>query len=58
MSFLQHLTHASANTLGFSNAAGVILHSKEAANTVADRYTTAVLKKIATNTWFLVGNLS
>jgi hypothetical protein len=58
MSFLQHLTHASANTLGFSNAAGVILHSKEAANTVADRFTTAVLKKIATNTWFLVGNLS
>jgi hypothetical protein len=58
MSFLQHLTHASANTLGFSNAAGVILHSKEAANTVADRFTTAVIKKIATNTWFLVGNLS
>jgi len=58
MSFLQHLTHASANTLGFSNAAGVILHSKEAANTVADRFTTAVLKKLATNTWILAGSLS
>ena len=58
MSFLQHLTHASANTLGFSNAAGVILHSKEAANTVADRFTTAVLKKLATNTWVLAGSLS
>ena len=57
-SFLQHLTHASANTLGFSNAAGVILHSKEAANTVADRFTTAVLKKLATNTWVLAGSLS
>ena len=58
MSFLQHLTHASANTLGFSNAAGVTLYSKEAANTVADRFTTAVLKKLATNTWVLAGNLS
>ena len=58
MSFLQHLTHASANTLGFSNAAGVSLHSKEAANTVADRFTTAVLKKLATNTWVLAGSLS
>ena len=58
MSFLQHLTHASANTLGFSNAAGVILHSKEAANTVADRFATAVLKKLATNTWILAGSLS
>jgi len=58
MSFLQHLTHASANTLGFSNAAGVTLHSKEAANTVADRFTTAVLKKLATNTWVLAGSLS
>ena len=58
MSFLQHLTHATANTLGFSNAAGVILHSKEAANTVADRFTTAVLKKLATNTWVLAGSLS
>ena len=58
MSFLQQLTHATANTLGFSNAAGVTLVSKEAANTVADRYTSAVLKKIATNTWVLVGNLS
>ena len=58
MSFLQQLTHATANTLGFSNAAGVTLVSKEAANTVADRYTSAVLKKIATNTWVLVGKLS
>ena len=58
MSFLQHLTHASANTLGFSNAAGVTLYSKEAANTVADRFTTAVLKKLATNTWVLAGSLS
>jgi hypothetical protein len=58
MSFLQHLTHASANTLGFSNAAGVILHSKLDANTVADRFATAVLKKLATNTWILAGSLS
>jgi len=58
MSFLQHCTHATANTLGFSNAAGVILYSKEAANTVADRYTTAVLKKLAINTWILAGSIS
>ena len=58
MTFLQKLTHASANTLGFSPAAGVTLDSKEAANTVADRHTAATLKKLATNTWILIGNLS
>ena len=58
MTFLQKLTHASANTLGFSAAAGVTLDSKEAANTVADRNTAATLKKLATNTWILIGNLS
>ena len=58
MTFLQKLTHASANTLGFSAAAGVTLDSKEAANTVADRHTAATLKKLATNTWILIGNLS
>ena len=58
MTFLQKLTHASANTLGFSPASGVTLDSKEAANTVADRHTAATLKKLATNTWILIGNLS
>jgi hypothetical protein len=58
MTFLQKLTHATANTLGFSAAAGVTLDSKEAANTVADRHTAATLKKLATNTWILIGNLS
>ena len=58
MTFLQKLTHASANTLGFSAAAGVTLDSKEAANTVADRHTAATLKKLATNTWILIGNIS
>ena len=58
ISFVNELTHASANSLGFSNAAGVTLLSKESANTVADRYTSATLKKVDTNTWLLIGNLS
>ena len=58
ISFVNELTHASANSLGFSNAAGVTLLSKEAANTVADRFTSATLKKVDTNTWLLIGNLS
>ena len=58
ISLVNVLTHATANTLGFSNAAGVTLYSKEAANTVADRFTTAVVKKLATNTWVLAGSLS
>ena len=58
ISFVNELTHASANSLGFSNAAGVTLLSKESANTVADRFTSATLKKVDTNTWLLIGNLS
>ena len=58
ISFVNELTHASANSLGFSNAACVTLLSKESANTVADRYTSATLKKVDTNTWLLIGNLS
>tara|TARA_R110002124_G_scaffold126696_1_gene286333 strand:- start:203 stop:1342 length:1140 start_codon:yes stop_codon:yes gene_type:complete len=58
ISLVNVLTHASANTLGFVNTAGVILNSKEAANTVADRFTSATLKKTATNTWLLIGNLA
>ena len=58
ISFVNECTHASANSLGFSNAAGVTLLSKEAANTVADRFTSATLKKVDTNTWLLIGNLS
>ena len=58
ISFVNELTHASANTLGFSNAAGVTLLSKELANTVADRFTSATLKKLEENTWILIGNLA
>ena len=58
ISFVNELTHASANTLGFSNAAGVTLLSKELANTVADRFTSATLKKLEENTWILIGNLT
>ena len=58
ISFVNECTHASANSLGFSNAAGVTLLSKELANTVADRFTSATLKKVDTNTWLLIGNLS
>ena len=58
ISLVNVLTHASANTLGFVNTAGVILNSKEAANSVADRFTSATLKKTATNTWLLIGNLA
>jgi len=58
ISLVNVLTHASANTLGIAQTAGVILQSKEAANTVADRFTSATLKKTATNTWLLIGNLA
>ena len=58
ISLVNVLTHATANTLGFVNTAGVILNSKEAANSVADRFTSATLKKTATNTWLLIGNLA
>ena len=58
ISLVNVLTHASANTLGFVNTAGVILNSKEASNSVADRFTSATLKKTATNTWLLIGNLA
>jgi hypothetical protein len=58
ISLVNVLTHATANTLGFVNTAGVILQSKEAANSVADRFTSATLKKTATNTWLLIGNLA
>ena len=58
ISLVNVLTHATANTLGIAQTAGVILQSKEAANTVADRFTSATLKKTATNTWLLIGNLA
>jgi len=58
ISLVNVLTHATANTLGFVNTAGVILQSKEAANSVADRFTSATLKKTATNTWLLIGNIA
>jgi hypothetical protein len=58
ISLVNVLTHATANTLGIAQTAGVILQSKEAANTIADRFTSATLKKTATNTWLLIGNLA
>ena len=58
ISLVNVLTHASANSLGFVNTAGVTLSSKEASNTVADRYTSATLKKTGTNAWLLIGNLA
>jgi hypothetical protein len=58
ISLVNVLTHATANTLGIAQTAGVILQSKEASNTVADRFTSATLKKTATNTWLLIGNLA
>lgn len=62
ISFMNELTHASANTLGFSVAAGVTLRGKDnsglVANTVAERWTTAVLKKLATDEWVLIGNIT
>ena len=58
ISLVNILTHATANTLGIAQTAGVILQSKEAANTVADRFTSATLKKTAINTWLLIGNLA
>jgi hypothetical protein len=58
ISLVNILTHATANTLGIAQTAGVILQSKEASNTVADRFTSATLKKTAINTWLLIGNLA
>ena len=58
ISFVNELTHASANTLLFTLTSGVTLISKEQANTVADRYTSATLKKVGTDTWLLIGNLA
>ena len=58
ISLVNVLTHATANTLGIAQTAGVILQSKEASNTVADRFTSATLKKTAINTWLLIGNLA
>jgi hypothetical protein len=59
ISFMNELTHASANTLGIAKTSGVTLLAKDdsgtAANTIADRYTTGSLKKLAINTWLLVG---
>jgi len=58
IAFVNELTSATANTLGFSKAAGVTLYSKANANTIADRYTAASLKKLDTNIWLLIGNIS
>lgn len=48
----------SANNVLVSNNAGVTLRSKEGSFTIADRYTSASLKKLDTNEWILIGAIS
>lgn len=38
-------------------ASGVTIYCSETARTIADQYTSAVLKKVAANTWVLQGNI-
>ena len=38
-------------------ASGVTITCSETARTIADRYTSVVLKKLSTNTWLLQGNV-
>lgn len=38
-------------------ASGVTIYCSETARTIADRYTSVVLKKLSTNTWLLQGNV-
>jgi hypothetical protein len=47
----------SGNVL-FANAAGVTLNSKESLVNLTGQYSAATLKKIATNTWDLIGDLA
>jgi hypothetical protein len=47
----------SGNVL-FANAAGVTLNSKESLVNLSGQYSAATLKKIATNTWDLIGDLA
>jgi hypothetical protein len=47
----------SGNVL-FANAAGVTLNSKESNKNLTGQYSAATLKKIATNTWDLIGDLA
>ena len=44
-------------SLKISPSSGVTLYSKDNARTVSNQYSGASLKKIATNTWWLVGDL-
>lgn len=58
ISFFNYLTSSTKRRLGFSKTAGVTLLSKGNANSVANTYSSASIKKIASDTWILVGDLS
>jgi hypothetical protein len=47
-----------AGNVQFANAAGVTLNSKESLVNLTGQYSAATLKKIATNTWDLIGDLA
>ena len=47
-----------AGQVSFVEGSGVTINSKDSLLNIADRYTCAVLKKIATDVWILIGGLS
>jgi hypothetical protein len=47
-----------AGNVQFANAAGVTVNSKESLVNLTGQYSAATLKKIATNTWDLIGDLA
>ena len=58
ISFFNRLTGSAKKRLGFSKAGGVTLHSKNSANSVANTNSSASVKKILSDTWVLVGDLT
>jgi len=58
ISFFNRCTASGKKRLGFSKASGVTLHSKNSANSVANTNSSASVKKILSDTWVLVGDLT
>ena len=58
ISFFNQCTASGKKRLGFSKASGVTLLSKNSANSVANTNSSASVKKILSDTWVLVGDLT
>ncbi len=58
ISFFNQCTASGKKRLGFSKASGVTLLSKNSANSVANTNSSASVKKILSDTWVLIGDLT